>query len=409
MQPIRACRSCGSEDLTVLFSLGEQYVSNFVDPGEELDGPKVPITIGLCRNCTLVQSLYSAPSDFLYRRFYWYRSGVTNTMRQALAEIAQEATNRASLVSGDIVLDIGSNDGTLLRSYAVQDLFTVGVEPARNLAEEGRKGVTVFIDDFWSYELYHRWVGRPAKVITAIGMFYDLEDPNQFIFDIARALDPNGLFIAQLMCLANMVELADVGNFAHEHLEYYSLASLRYLFARHGLEIMDIESNNVNGSSYRLYVRHIGSKVAPPPGAEMRLSEAELKERGLDDPEVYSRLFERMEANKQVCVQFIKDQVQAGRRVWVYGASTKGNVILQYYGLDKTLIQGAAERSPEKWGKVTVGTGIPIYSEEEFRRAQPDYALVLPYAFIEEFVIRESEWRSRGGRFLVPLPEFRVV
>jgi len=389
--------------------LGKQYVNNFVDPGREHEGPVVPIELALCRKCSLVQALYTAPNDLLYRRFYWYRSGVTQTMRNALAEIAKEAAKRANLQSGDVALDIGSNDGTLLRSYEVPGLFTVGVEPAENLMEEGARGVGTLISDFWDYRTYWRYVGMPAKVVTAIGMFYDLENPNQFIADIAKALAPDGLFIAQLMCLANMIELADVGNLAHEHLEYYSLKSLRCLLGRHGLEMFDVEKNNVNGSSYRLYIRHIGAPVEPPRGAEERLRMAEDAEKGLDDPEFYQKWFTKIERNKLACVDFIRGVREDDLHVWAYGMSTKGNVILQFYGLDNSLIEAGAERSPEKYGKVTIGTGIPICSEERFRSAQPDYALVLPYAFIDEFVEREADWRASGGKFLVPLPSFRIV
>ncbi len=407
--PITSCRSCGSDNLVSVLSLGNQYVNNFVEPGEELNGPQVPIELALCQDCSLVQALYTAPQDYMYRKFYWYRSGVTQLMKNALWDIAHEASKRARLLPGDVVLDIGSNDGTLLRSYTVNDLCTVGVEPAENLVEEGSQGVSIFISDYWDYKTYWQRVGTPARVITAIGMFYDLEDPNQFIGDISKALAPDGLFIAQLMCLANMVELADVGNFAHEHLEYFSLKSLRVLFARHGLEIFDIEKNKVNGSSYRLYIRHVGSALQAPDGAEDRLAQAEKDDHGLDDPDFYSHFFKLLEFNKKECVDFITEAVGNGKRVWVLGASTKGNVILQYYGLDKTLIEGASERSPEKWGKVTIGTGIPIYSEEEARAANPDYFLILPYAFKDEIVKRESAWVSKGGVFLVPLPRFRIL
>lgn len=398
------CRICGSTDLEFLFTLGEQYVNNFVDPGKEKEGPKVPITLDLCKHCSLVQARYTAPPDILYSRFYWYRSGVTDTMREALRDITITAENLLELQAGDIALDIGSNDGTLLRSYNVPGLITVGVEPADNLVEEGSKGITSFIHDFWYASTFLSKIGKKAKVITAIGMFYDLDDPNQFISDVAAALDENGIFIAQLMCLRNTVDSRDVGNFAHEHLEFYSFASLQYLFEKHGLEIIDVEKNKINGGSYRLYARHIGAKVEPFNGAQRRIESIELEETNLDRAEFYVHFLAMLENNKKLVTRFVE-----GKTVWIYGASTKGNVILQYYGLDNTKIVGAAERSPEKWGKVTIGTGIPIFSEDFARAQNPPYFLVLPYAFIDEFVEREVAWRKRGGRFIVPLPEFKVI
>lgn len=402
------CRACYSNNLTPLFSLGSQYVNDFPLPADVYKAPRVPITLDLCNDCTMVQLRHTAPQELLYTRHYWYRSGVTDTMRAALRDITATIESLVDLRAGDIVLDIGSNDGTLLRSYSVPGLHTVGVEPATNLAEEGAKGVHTFISDFWPSAVYKC---KPARAITAIGMFYDLEDPNPFIAAIAENLADDGLFVAQLMCLRNMVELGDVGNFAHEHLEFYSLRSLQFLFRKHGLEIIDVETNTVNGQSYRLYCRHRGVlSVAPKRGAHLRIEQALKAEAALDDPEFYRDFHLRLELNKDRVVRFVRRALTQGKRVWVYGASTKGNVILQYYHLNSSMIEGAAERSPEKCGRVTVGTGIPIYSEEEARKQKPDYFLVLPYAFINEFLEREKPWQiQHGGKFIVPLPRPYII
>lgn len=401
------CRVCGSARLQDLYSLGNLFISDFVDPGAA--GRKAPLEMVICARCTLVQLRHTAPQELLYSRFYWYRSGVTETMRQALREVARTLTAWPGLKKGDVVLDIGSNDGTLLRSFRVPGLVTVGVEPASNLAREGRRGITHFIGDFWAAEPYWKAVGRKAKVITAIGMFYDMEDPNQFIRDAARSLAEDGVFVAQLMCLKNMLDTNDVGNICHEHLEYYSLSALTHLFERNGLKIVDIEHNSVNGGSYRIFAALAGSRLRPRRGAAARLRKHLAEDAALSRPEVHRDFYRRMEENKARCVEFIRGEHAKGKRIWVYGASTKGNTILQYFGLDRTLIEAASERSPEKWGKQTVGTAIPIRSEAEARKARPDYFLVLPYAFFAEFYRREAAWRRAGGKFLVPLPRFRVV
>lgn len=330
-------------------------------------------------------------------------------MRDALKAVTHAIESLVELKPGDVALDIGSNDGTLLRSYNVPGLVTVGVEPANNLIEEGSKGLSHFVHDFWNYHAYREVVGRQAKVITALGMFYDLEDPNQFIRDVARALAPDGIFVAQLMCLRNMLDIGDVGNLCHEHLEFYSLISLKRLFAAHGLELIDVQSNQINGSSYRLYVKHYKAKVYPFSGADSRMLDYQHREEGLSEPEFYRHFYQRMESNKNKVKEFVKAVVESGKTVYVYGASTKGNVLLQYYGLDSSLITAAADRSPEKWGKYTVGTNIPIVSNDEARTANPDYFLVLPYAFISEFMEIEKSWHDDGGRFIVPLPEMRIV
>lgn len=405
----KTCRVCYSDKLESIFSLGNQYVSNFIKKDELDKCIKAPLDLVLCKNCSLLQLKHTAPQELLYARFYWYKSSVTETMRKALRDITEKIERIVPLKTGDVVLDIGSNDGTLLRTYTVLGLVTVGVEPADNLVEEGSKGITHFIHDFWNFASYNKVVGKKAKAITAIGMFYDMEDPNQFIADVAKALDDNGVFIAQLMSLKNMLDQNDVGNICHEHLEYYSFASLEYLFNKNGLEIMDIEINDVNGGSYRVYCRLKGSNIQASEGAAERIRKVKEDEKELRDKKVYLDFYKRLEENKRKCVDFIKSETAKGKKVWVYGASTKGNTILQYHNLDNNLIEGAAERSPWKFGKYTVGTMIPIYSEEYARKIAPDYFLVLPYGFFKEFYEREKEWLNKGGKFILPLPEFKVV
>jgi SAM-dependent methyltransferase len=394
-----ACRLCGSSELTPVFSLGTQYVNDFV-PQERIGrGVLAPLELVHCGRCTLIQLKHTAPQELLYSRFYWYRSGVTETMRRALRDITAQVESMVSLQPGDVVLDIGANDGTLLASYAVPGIQRVGCEPASNLVEQLRANADHVIHDFWKVEAFDAVRSQnnlpKAKVITAIGMFYDLEEPNTFIRDIQRSLAPGGVFVAQLMCLASMLKKNDLGNICHEHIEYYSLQSLKYLYENNGLEIFRIEENDVNGGSYRVFARHAA-------GTGMPLDEDVT----LADLHAFKA---RIDRNRELCVNFIQQEVEQGKKVWVYGASTKGNVILQYYGLDTKLIAAAAERSPEKWGKYTVGSWIPIVSEEKARKAQPDYFLVLPWAFFDEMYAREHEWRERGGKFIVPLPEFRVV
>ncbi len=394
-----SCRLCNSVDLQEVFSLGEQYINDFVPPERVGKGKTAPLELVLCETCSLLQLRHTAPQEILYTRYYWYRSGITDTMRRALRDITAQVEGIVQLERGDVVLDIGANDGTLLASYAQKGIRRVGCEPANNLVDLLKENCDYVMHDFWDYARYMKMAGEwgigKAKVITAIGMFYDLEDPNKFIGDAQKALSEDGIFVAQLMCLGSMLKENDVGNICHEHLEYYSLESLTYLFESNGLEIFKIEENDVNGGSYRIYARHYKGTAIP---FDEKFT--------LEDILAFGK---RIEENRDCCVDFIKNEVEKGKSVYVYGASTKGNVILQYYGLDSKLITAASERSPEKWGKSTIGTWIPIVSEEEARQANPDYFLVLPWAFFPEFYEREKKWREGGGRFIVPLPEFRVV
>lgn len=413
------CRACGSAELTDLFSLGDHLVSDFPDPDREETGVRCPIDVVTCRACTLVQQRHTARQDLMWGGHYWYRSGVTSTMRHALRAVTAAVEDRVKLERGDVVLDIGSNDGTLLRSYVTPDLVRIGCEPAKNMVQCYRtmnKPIIHLIPDFWSANAYRselqehdgHGMAPNAKVITAIGMLYDLEDPGTFIADVARVLRPDGVFVAQLMMLKNMLVTNDVGNLCHEHLEFWTLRSLSLLLDKHGLEIFDVETNQTNGESHRLWIRH----AKPEPWTKdvvEKMGEAYVRDHDVCKPELVQQWFLRAKANRDKVVNFIVGQVAAGKRVWVMGASTKGNTLLQFFGLDHQVIEAAADASPDKHGRVTVGTRIPIRSVEDFRRAKPDLALILPWPFTEEIIRLNEDWLIGGGRFIQPLPQPLVI
>jgi len=333
-------------------------------------------------------------------------------MRAALAEIAEVAEQSTPLSSNDVVLDIGCNDGTLLRSYRRNDLKRIGFEPAANLVEDARVGTTAVVNDFFSSAAYEAHFGKAkARIITSIAMFYDLENPNQFVEDVARCLEKDGLWIIQMSYLPSMLEQNAFDNICHEHLEYYSLTSLRALVSRHGLRICDVHLNDVNGGSFRVFLRHDSSSLRGLPGDAERLKNLESHEDnlGLRRNLVYEKFARRVEDVKANVCRFIRGEVARGKTVYAYGASTKGNTLLQYFGLDSKLIGAAIEKNKDKWGKQTVGTGIPIISEEEGRAANPDYMLILPWHFLNEFRDREKQFLEGGGKFIVPLPRFRVL
>ena len=389
---INKCRICGSEQLEELFSLGNLYISTFVNSRGENIG-QAPLTLVWCNNCTLVQLKHTAPQELLYSGHYWYRSGLNKIIIDDLKDIVEKSENIIALKYGDVVLDIGANDGTLLSFYP-KNVIRVGCEPATNLIEHMKKNCDIPITKFWNYESYREKLGeKKAKIITAIGMFYDMDDPNQFIKDAARVLDNDGIFVAQLMTSKPMLEKNDVGNICHEHIEYYSYQSLKELFERNGLEIFKVEENSINGGSYRLFARHLQN-------GSINYPEDITKKSYLD-------FAKRIEKNKENCVNLIKRLVSEGKKIYGYGASTKGNTILQYYNLTDKEILGIAEISEEKFGKYTVGTNISIIKEDDAKK-DAEYLLVLPYAFRDSFIKRESEWLKNGGKFIFALPTTEI-
>lgn len=406
MDAISRCRVCACSELLSVLDFGEHYIIDF--PEDEHKGVKAPLELLLCTRCGLVQLRHTVPRDVLYRR-YWYRSGISETMVLALADITRSAKRLVNLKPNDIVIDIGANDGTLLRQYKRPDIRRVGFEPSENLLAYAKNSGDIINDYFNAKAFLKVYPNERAKIITAIAMFYDLEDPNQFVADIKRLLDPEGVFIIQMNYLGTMLERNTFDNLCHEHLEYYSIASLRFLLQVHGLEIFDVELNEINGGSFRIYVRNRGSRLGGSvSNAVIELDNYE-KRLSMDKKETYDEFAQRIKAISETLHRFIENEVSNGKKVYVNGASTRGNTILQAARLDQSLITVAADRNPSKWGRRMIGSNIPIVSKEWARREKPDYYLILPYGFLDEIIDEEKTYLKEGGRFIVPIPRPYVI
>ncbi len=328
-------------------------------------------------------------------------------MRKALEEIVVKACEVAQPKEGDIVMDIGCNDGTLLRSYKIPGLKLVGFEPAKNLVEDARKGTTFVFNDFFGYKQFNeKFPSTRAKLITSIAMFYDLDDPDAFVADIVKSLDPRGVWVIQQNYLCSMLQQNGFDNIGHEHLTYYSLGTMSQLLSSHDLEIFNVEKNDVNGGSFRTYVARKGQFPVRESVEKMKEFEENLFSM---KPSIYSTFGRNVRRAKAELSEFITDQIKNGKTVYVYGASTRGNTILQYCRLDHRLIKKATDANPEKWGLRTPGTEIPIVSKEEARRDNPDFFLVLPHHFLKEITREEEKYLESGGKFIVPLPRFQVL
>ena len=402
---IRKCRSCKSEKLVDILSLGEQYLADFRDDDEKPE--KYPLALVLCEKCNLLQLKHTTPPSSLYTERYGYRSGINQTMREHLRGIANKAAGLALLSPGEIIIDIGCNDGTLLKAYDAERLIRIGFDPVEKFAKDFEGTGIRFVNDYFNKEHYKRHHGpKKAKVITAISMFYDLDKPNIFVSDLAEILDDDGIIVIQQNYLVGMLLQHAFDNIVHEHLEYYSLFSLEKLLERHGLMVFDVEVNDLNGGSFRTYICHKDARKISDAVLQLRESETKL---GLQNKHIYEEFANRIKTIKNSLYGFIEKEVKRGKKVYVYGASTRGNTLLQYCGLDNTLIEAAVERNPEKWGKKIASVGIPIISEEQARRDKPDYMFVLPWFFKEEFLEREAEYIKQGGKLLFPLPTVEVV
>jgi SAM-dependent methyltransferase len=412
----KTCRLCGSSDLTKVIDLGEQYLQgSFYKEGKELPSlRKIPCELVRCNPvvdedaCGLLQMVHTVPPEILYSA-YWYRSGTNRTMRDHLRGIADGALALIGNKENACVLDIGCNDGTLLASYP-DHIEKFGVDPS-DIAQEIKGEVTVVKDLFPSEELNKVSKGAKFDIITSIAMLYDLEKPVDFVKSISKSLAPKGVFIFEMSYMPSMLAQNSYDTICHEHLEYYSLAVLEYLMKQADLHIFKAEINDSNGGSIRCYATHTNtfdyknsenSKTLQ----EIRRDEFDL---ALDEDLPYLGFQQRINEHKEALTSLLKKLKRDGNRIHIYGASTKGNTILQFCGIDNTLIDFAAERNPDKYGAKTIGTEIPIISEAESRALKPDYYLVLPWHFKEEFLEREKELLQSGVKMIFPLPELEVI
>lgn len=401
---IKQCRSCRSEKLVDILSLGDQYLSDFVDDDKKPN--KYPLDLILCDNCKLLQLKQTAPSDELYTDHYGYRSGINRTMRDHLREIANKAQELIVPKNTDIIIDIGCNDGTLLKVYNNQTI-KVGFDPVGKFSEEYRGTNIRFVNDFFNKESYEKVMGNnKASIITAISMFYDLDDPNKFVADLKDILAEKGIIIIQQNYVVGMLLQNAYDNIVHEHLEYYSLLSMENLLKNHGLEVFDIELNDLNGGSFRTYICHKGARKISDSVKILRQMESQMK---LEDKDTYKNFANRITSLASDLRSLIEDLNKKGKTIYLYGASTRGNTLLQYSKLDNNLIKKAVERNSEKWGKKIASVGIPIISEEEARKEKPDYMLVLPWFFKDEFIQREFEYLEDGGKFIFPLSKIEII
>lgn len=407
------CRVCGSPSLEKVIDLGEQYLQgSFVKPGKEMpSNRKIPCTLVRCNPekdenaCGLLQMEHSVPPEILYAA-YWYRSGTNNTMRNHLKGIVDSLLD---ILKKDVVsvLDIGCNDGTLL-GYYPPSFIKYGCDPS-DVAQEVKDAMVVQ-DIFPSEKLFELLKGKQLDIITSIAMFYDLEDPVTFVKGIKRFLSPDGIWAFEMSYMPRMLELDSYDTICHEHLEYYSLAVLDKILAMAGMKIFKISFNDINGGSIRCYATHCDNKAHDNKRDQDFLFIVRQKEFDLmlDTTKPYASFQKRIETVRTELHNLLVRLKNEGKHIHIYGASTKGNTILQYCDIDSSLIDYAAERNPDKYGAMTLGTNIPIISEEESRAMNPDYYLVLPWHFKPEFIEREKQALDKGTGFIFPLPKVEI-
>ncbi len=410
---ITCCRMCGNTHLISILHLGEQDLTGVFprNPEEKLScGPLELVKCHGKNACGLVQLHHSYDSDEIYGFNYGYRSSLNQSMVEHLKAKVDRLVKLAPLAEGDLVLDIGSNDGTLLSFYdASAGLTVVGMDPTSAKFRQYYKPHIHVVTDFFAADTFRAKFGdRKAKIVTSIAMFYDLEAPLEFVQQLAQILDDEGVWHFEQSYMPLMMTHDAYDTVCHEHLEYYGLHQIKWLTDRCGLKIIDVELNDTNGGSFAVTVAKSGSHFVENRERVSGLLEAE-KAAGLDTLAPYEAFRERVFRHRDDLNALLNDLAAKGAKVFGYGASTKGNVILQFCGITRERLPFIAEVNADKFGAVTPGTHIPIISEDEVHAMNPDYLLVMPWHFKANLLKREAAYLARGGKMIFPLPEIEIA
>jgi hypothetical protein len=407
---IERCRVSGSRNLVSVLDLGEQSLTGLFPLPTDPPVPTGRLELLWCPDSGLLQLANSFDPDQLYGDSYGYRSGLNQSMVDHLMSKADYLSRLVGLSSGDLVLDIGSNDGTLLKSYKTPGLKKLGIDPTGTKFKEFYPADAILVPDFFSRDKFVSAVGTAkARIITSIAMFYDLEDPVAFAQAVFDCLADDGVWHFEQSYLPSMLRQNSYDTVCHEHVEYYSLTAVMAILERAGLEATNVVMNMVNGGSFAVTAAKTGrSGRREKPAVVQWLLEQE-KRIGLGTPRPFRDFEERVFEHRQSLRALILALVADGKTIVGYGASTKGNVILQFCGLTVNEIPCIADVNPDKFGRVTPGTSIPIVSEQEARAMNPDYFLVLPWHFKAGILKREAEFLARGGQMIFPMPEIEIV
>jgi len=404
---LRVCRSCGANGLHPILSFGETPLANaLVTPGETQQVDAVyPLDLVYCPSCTLVQITEEVPPEVLFRDYVYLSSFSDTTVANARA-IAHRLIDQRKLVPSSLVVEIASNDGYLLQHYRDRGVPVLGIDPARNIAEVARgKGIET-LDEFFTLEFAQRLVGegRRADVIHANNVMAHVPDTNGFLRGIATLLRDDGVAVIEVPYVVEMIDRLEFDTIYHEHLCYFSLTAVNALFGRNGLRVVDVELLPIHGGSLRIF----GAVAGEPSAAVTKMLDDE-RAWGVSSVGAYDDFSRRVDALSENLRALLARLKSEGKRIAAYGASAKGTTLLSYTHMGGETIDFVADRSTAKHGKLTPGTHIEILPAEELVQRMPDYALMLVWNFAEEILKQQDEYRRRGGKFIIPLPEVTIV
>jgi SAM-dependent methyltransferase len=406
---ITACRACGCGELEPVVSLGDTPLANSYLRPESLSEPepRFPLDLVRCPRCSLVQITETVPPEVLFRD-YLYFSSFSDTMLQHARELTARLTRELGLGPGSLAAEVASNDGYLLQNYLAAGVPVLGIEPAHNVAERARQRGVRTIDEFFGADLARQLAsqGERADVIHANNVLAHVADLNGFVEGFRLLLGPNGVVVSESPYIGPFLERVEYDTIYHEHLCYYSLTTLDRLFRSHGLVIVEAERLAIHGGSLRIFARHEGQAQQ---GESVRALLAEEAAWGVLSSAPYERFARQVERVRREVHEMVRRLRSEGKRVAAYGAAAKGSTLLNTVNLGPDDLEFVCDRSPHKQGRLMPGVHIPIVSAEELARRQPDYCLLLAWNFADEILVQQAEYRRKGGQFIVPLPEVKVI
>ncbi len=405
---IKKCRVCSSKNLKTVLNLGVQALTGVFPSSPDEAVPSGPVELVWCGDCGLLQMAHSYEPDEMYGENYGYRSGLNASMVKHLTDKIRYLQRIVPLHKDNVVLDIGSNDASSLKAYQVEGLRKIGIDPTGGKFKKYYTEDITLVEDFFSAKAFQSIESRKANIITSIAMFYDLEDPIAFACQIEEILDDNGVWHFEQSYMPSMLRTNSYDTVCHEHLEFYSLEVVKQILVEANLKIVDVQMNAINGGSFAVTAAKKNSPL-PENHAVINWLLDQEKNMGLTTLNPYLDFEEKVYRHRDDLVRLIRALNADGKTILGYGASTKGNVMLQFCGFTSKDILAIAEVNEDKFGCYCPGTGIPIISEEDARDMKPDYFIVLPWHFKHGIVEREKKFLEDGGKMIFPFPEIEII
>lgn len=385
----------------------QPLANSFIKDSNE-DERRYPLSLVFCSNCGLVQTDYVVPPEEMFRSYFWV-SGTSDTIPVHFHELAEEAVKIVGAEQGSLVIDIGSNDGTLLKGFKTLGMKVLGIEPAKNIAEIAHKNGISTVNEFFNSDTARRISSGngKAKIITATNVFAHVDDVFNLLEGVKTLLQDDGIFLIEVPYLMDMISKNEFDTAYHEHLSYFSVKPLVYLFKAAGMEISDVKRNTVHGGTIRVYAKKKTSSATVSDSVEklMKLED----EAGLNSIDTYLKFAERVYNLKGELNSVLRRLKSEGKTVIGYGAPAKGNTLLNFFNVGPNELDYIADKNPLKHGVYTPGMHIPVVPVDKIPNTKPDYMLILAWNFSDEIMRQQENFRDSGGKFIIPIPKVRIL